>query len=316
MARHANRKKLSENQKLTLAVVLSLLAHLLIFLLISLPWHRFIPIALLAESSQQMPAPAREKRIEFELVDTPDDAVPLTEPKSTPFVSDKSAAARDEAADKQLPIGDAYADGIMDVAEYQTGNAERTIKTPPTAQAANQEQQTAADKTDAPDDVNPDPALSRNYQPAKLTQKQQAFLKQMQKTPDQRPLRKDARFRDQQKTKASNFGGFTLDTYEWEFAPYLQRLKEKIDANIFPPAAFSRLGIIEGTQIIQFKIYRDGHVADIQVLKYDGHTSLRETSLNAIIGAKPFGPLPLDFPRQKKFLTVTAKFIYFVQRTR
>ena len=310
MARNTNRKKRSENQKLTLAVLFSLLAHLLLFLLLSLPWYRIIPAALLAKSSEAVPAPEREKRIEFELVDTPDDAVPLTEPKSTPFVSDKSAAARDEAADQNLPLGDAYANGIMDVAEYQTGNAERTIEAPPISQQA------PTEKINSRDKVKPDPALTRQYQQSHLTQNQQAFLEQMQPSPDQRPLRKDARFREQQKTKASNFGGFTLDTYEWKFAPYLQILKEKIDANIFPPVAFSRLGIIEGEQIIQFKIYRDGHVEDIRVLEYVGHESLRETSLNAVIGAKPFGPLPLDFPRHKKYLTVTAKFIYFIQRPR
>ena len=86
------------------------------------------------------------------------------------------------------------------------------------------------------------------------------------------------------------------------------------ERNLFPPQAFTRLGIISGESMIRFKVYPDGHAGDIEVLSYDGHRSLMETSVNAIKGAEPFRSLPTDFPKYEKFLEVTAHFQYFVSR--
>ncbi|MCK7513172.1 MAG: TonB C-terminal domain-containing protein [Desulfobacterales bacterium] len=107
-------------------------------------------------------------------------------------------------------------------------------------------------------------------------------------------------------------GGLSFNTYDWDFAPYMLALKERISRNIFPPLAFSQLGMIDGDTMLRFKIYPDGRLADLELLGYTGHRTLMETSRFAVTTSAPFPTLPADFP--KSYLEVTAKFSYFVKR--
>jgi len=193
--------------------------------------------------------------------------------------------ARDANTEADKPVGDAFADGNFDVSEYTVGQLDEPALGNPAVESA--------------------PADNPN---------QEAFLQQFERTQDRRPLRKNNPLRRQTETSARNIGGFSLDTYAWSWAPYLQQMRDKVQRNLFPPAAFTRLGIINGESLIRFKVFPDGHVEDIEVLSYEGHRSLMETSVNAIKGAEPFQPLPGDFPKNKEFLGVTAHFQYFISR--
>jgi TonB family protein len=113
-------------------------------------------------------------------------------------------------------------------------------------------------------------------------------------------------------SSAANQGGISFNTYDWDFAPYLIRLKKRIERNIYPPPAFTHLGI-GGSNIIRFRISRDGTVTGPEVLGSEGEKALIETSKRAVEVSAPFWPLPEDFPRD--YLEVTAKFFYVVNET-
>jgi outer membrane biosynthesis protein TonB len=107
-------------------------------------------------------------------------------------------------------------------------------------------------------------------------------------------------------------GGFSLNTYQWDFAPYMLWLKNHVQRNIFPPAAFTRMGIISGNTVLRFRISRDGVLQGMELAGYEGHKSLMETSVRAIQLSAPFRALPKDFPED--YLEVTAHFEYTIRK--
>lgn len=113
-------------------------------------------------------------------------------------------------------------------------------------------------------------------------------------------------------SKVKELGGFAFNTYDWNFAPYMLELRRLIQSNIFPPIAFTRLGMIDGETLLRFRIYPDGRLESLELLNTKGHKSLVDTSVEAVEISAPFPLLPDDFP--KPFLEVTGKFIYFVRK--
>jgi TonB family protein len=110
------------------------------------------------------------------------------------------------------------------------------------------------------------------------------------------------------RSEVAQKGGMLLNTYQWEYAPYLLKLKRRISDNLVPPYAFTRLGLIGGQNLIRFRINPDGSISAITLLWSDSHESLEQTSITAIRKAHPFIPLPSGFP--KEFLEITALFTY------
>jgi outer membrane biosynthesis protein TonB len=90
-------------------------------------------------------------------------------------------------------------------------------------------------------------------------------------------------------------GDFVLSTYEWEWAPWWLEFKRKLYRVWVPPVAFS-MGLISGYTIIYVKINRNSEILDYKVLKHEGHHTLQESSVGAILSSFPFKPLPEDFP--------------------
>jgi TonB family protein len=89
-------------------------------------------------------------------------------------------------------------------------------------------------------------------------------------------------------------------------------MKKKLRENTFPPIAFSRFGMISGETVLTFKVWPDGRATDIEVIGYEGHKTLMETSVDAVKDSSPFPPLPDDFPEE--YLELRWTFIYFVYR--
>jgi len=113
---------------------------------------------------------------------------------------------------------------------------------------------------------------------------------------------------DQKKFSADQLGSFSLSTYEWEWAPYINAMKRKLQQVWFAPAAYYRLGLIYGYTVIRYKVSKDGNLIGYEVLEHKGHESLRQSSINAIESLFPFKPLPANFPENT--LTITAQLIY------
>jgi outer membrane biosynthesis protein TonB len=107
---------------------------------------------------------------------------------------------------------------------------------------------------------------------------------------------------------ADQLGDMTLSTYAWEWAPYINSFKRKLYTVWFAPAAYNQLGLIYGHTLIRFTISRDGNLLNYEVLEHVGHESLQTSSENAIKSTFPFKPLPANFPEET--LTITAKMIY------
>lgn len=95
---------------------------------------------------------------------------------------------------------------------------------------------------------------------------------------------------------AAGQGDLSLSTYAWRWVPYMRTVKARIEKNLHPPAAFSQLGIIEGTTRIQFRIHPDGSVEGPGLVKSSSQQSLDEASLHSVRASSPFPPLPDDFP--------------------
>ena len=84
--------------------------------------------------------------------------------------------------------------------------------------------------------------------------------------------------------------------------------QKKLKRHWFAPPIYSKLGLVHGYTIVQFRIGRDGQLEELKVLRQVGHHSLQESSVNAIRSTFPFRPLPPDFP--DPYLVVVLKMIY------
>jgi len=113
---------------------------------------------------------------------------------------------------------------------------------------------------------------------------------------------------DQGRFSVEEVGDLTLSTYKWEWAPYVNAMKNKLQRVWFAPAAYYALGLIHGQTIIRYTIDRNGRLVEWEVLGHEGHESLKISSVEAVKALFPFLPLPDHFPDET--LTITARLIY------
>lgn len=281
---------------LKISLALSLLLHLLFML--SYSWMHVITFA--------NPAPEQkteEKRLEFELVETPENARNDAPPDNTNLLSDKNSIARDQYQKNDKLAGAPYSEGDLDVKNLPKVSVEPT-PSPATSQASNKDFSNREERAES---------VENNYEQSYQKFSRQKLLKpnpqsnrDQQQWEIERPLYANRAF------SAEDLGGFSFNTYAWDFAPYMLEMKRKVERNIFPPPAFTYMGLISGETIVRFKVMPNGEVTDLKVLNYTGHESLKETSVKAIFNSSRFRELPADFPED--FLEVTAKFTYYVTR--
>ena len=275
------------------ALFFSLLLHVL-FLGIA-GW--LIESPLFSSQSPEDVPPPEPLVFEFEQPEQPPEVIETPESARTDrpnpdarLASDKNARAQNEVAVDKLPLGEAYSEGEVDFPQM----AEVPAQPQP---EANLQEENTHEKQEAPiRDTGMETAsqFSREW----LTgAKPQSFRGEL--------LRPKT---NQRRTRAEDLGAFSLNTYAWDFAPYMLRLKRRIEKNIFPPPAFTYMGIISGQAVLRFRILPDGTLSHLEVLSYNGHKSLLNTSLKAVEVSAPFEPLPGDFP--EKYLEVTGRFEY------
>ena len=291
-----------EERATRIALYGSVLLHLL-FLLMYEGVHRLLPFSVSASPSYEAAPEEREKRIEFELVETPEDARTEAPSEDTHLLSDKTAAAREEIApEEELPVGLPYAEGdlaLKNLTQHAPASStpsaqEEALKDPPEeTQAATFVEQIESHR-DFLANIRRDLQSARSDAPSGLL------------GPD-----RQAQF-DNRTSSTRNVGGLSFDTYNWHFAPYMLEMKRRVESNMFPPPAF-RLGLLgSATTIIRFRIARTGRLESLELISHDGHKWLESTSTDAIKLSAPFPPLPADFP--KEYLEVTGKFLYVLTR--
>lgn len=237
---------------------------------------------------QAQPA-TEESRLIFELLDTPEQLIEKQPDKESNLVSDKNL----QASDLNNIITDNNAN------PYQQGTTEHKMfseQFPESEKKQNFLGQVALDK------------LSSDWQ-KRLNDK--VFNRKIITNSDNRKERKEPDY-DQLLSSVKDHGGMQFNTYQWDFAPYLLAMRDKVQANIKPPFAFTNLGAIHGDVLVRFRVLSDGRVTKLEVIRSATHYSLDQTSTTAVSLSDPFIPLPSGFPEE--YLEVTALFSYIVNK--
>ncbi len=288
-------------------VVLSVLLHLLFIAFwettIRLDPARIIPAAPASPArgaplvfDLQQPEPPRE------VIATPADARTTAKPQNAEFLSDKNALARNQAP---APAGVPRSNSPFSMGDFESHDL---LPQPPAKEAPGREpgENTAAAEKKRQQEASDLPG----DETALAAGPRQTETGARAKSPFQLEL--PGVRHDHRDSQAAESGGLSFNTYDWDFAPYMLALKERISRNIFPPLAFAKLGMIDGDTLLRFKIYPDGRLGDLELLNYTGHRSLMDTSRYAVTLSAPFPNLPADFP--KSYLEVTAKFSYIIKK--
>ena len=301
-----NHSHLSHTQRNS--IVVSIVLHLIALVL----WSGLIDFDLfknddkLTKSRDEAPIvfELQQPRRPHEVVETPEDAKVNEFQNDTDLASDKNALARDSEVNSRLPLAGPFARGDVEFRELLNNPA------PPGEQGvrADEESESRDEKKSSKSQPEETGDIYASQQFEKFSREYLTNQKKV-KNPGAQENVPRARY-DQQDTRALEKGGISFNTYEWNFAPYMLALKKRVERNIFPPPAFTRMGIISGETLLRFKIYPNGELRDLVLVSYDGHETLMQTSMRAIEISAPFMPLPTDFP--ESHLEVTAKFHYFI----
>ncbi|MCX6553956.1 MAG: hypothetical protein NTZ12_02900 [Candidatus Aminicenantes bacterium] len=292
-------------------VLLSILLHILFLAF----WESFITLDIARAFPASPPVAVISAPLVFDLaqpelprevIATPADAKTTDHPQKADFLSDKNAlASNQEPAPANIPLGDEpYARG--DFASHDLP-PHPAIPEKEAAGVRPEEKTADADKHLAEADRDP---LSEEIADFSLPR---ATPEAGQGRTAPKPAIPGVAH-DHIDSQAADTSGLSFNTYNWDFAPYMLELKERIRDNIFPPMAFSQLGMIDGNTVLRFKIYPNGELRDLELLAYEGHRSLMETSTIAIKVSAPFRKLPGNFP--EPYLQVTAKFSFFIKNKR
>jgi hypothetical protein len=98
-------------------------------------------------------------------------------------------------------------------------------------------------------------------------------------------------------------GDFSLNTYEWNYAPWMRRFENELHRHWVAPYAY-RLGVISGKTLIKIVIEKDGRPSVMEIVETDGHQSLHDASLAALKAFAPYAPLPAHFPEENLVITL------------
>ena len=249
-----------------------------------------------------------------ELVETPESAVTDTPAENSPFLSDKNARAQDlNDQDTGQPMP--FSEGVTDYRVFAGNQGEQeSVQQQPTEEQTEQKEE-GEQELDSDSDLKnilsgEDDEILVQSKPKKYQEFSPQILRGgVGRSTTQATFSDDANW-DHKESSALAMGDVSLSTYAWDFAPYILAMKRKIKSNIYPPPAFYKMGAISGDSILRFRVQRNGDVTDLQVLTYNGHKALMETSVNAVKACYKFKPLPSSFP--EKYLELNWTFVYSI----
>jgi hypothetical protein len=105
-------------------------------------------------------------------------------------------------------------------------------------------------------------------------------------------------------------GDFSLNTYEWDYGPWMHRFQNELYRHWMAPYAY-RLGVISGMTVIKLVIRKDGRVQSMEVMETEGHESLHDASEAALKAFAPYWPLPDHFPEENLVITLGLHYPAF-----
>lgn len=298
------------------ALAVSLLLH---GVLAAPLWERWSPLA--ADPSPVVAAPTAEP-IAFRLVD-PQPGPDSRPDEPTPNVSDADRRAAQPDAPEDLPRGEAFSAGTSPIPSTPrpTGARPRPAPSPAasSAPAAPAAPPTRAEASESavdprPEEPGEEPAPAGRTDPRLALDPERLGARpqppSMAAAPGAAPgARLPAPEVDQRLTRAEAGSAFSLNTTAWEWAPYMQRLKARIEEHISPPAAFY-YGTAAWISRVRFRIGPDGRLVDFRLLDHRGVENLQYVALDAVTGAADYEPLPPGFP--EPYLEITGTFYFNV----
>jgi outer membrane biosynthesis protein TonB len=96
-----------------------------------------------------------------------------------------------------------------------------------------------------------------------------------------------------------------FDSKGVDFGPWLARFVAQVRSNwLIPQAAMSMRGHV----VITFFVHRDGRITDVAVARPSAVDAFTLSGRNAILTSNPTVPLPVAYPDDKAFFTVTFYF--------
>jgi TonB family protein len=101
----------------------------------------------------------------------------------------------------------------------------------------------------------------------------------------------------------------TLDTDEFKYLSYLERLKNRIEF-IWKYPEVARLNSLQGDLYIRFSILKNGRLGGTHLLRSSGYKILDDAAIEALKDSDPFWPLPESWNLNE--LTITGHFIYYL----
>jgi len=114
----------------------------------------------------------------------------------------------------------------------------------------------------------------------------------------------DQEARGLQTSGVARVGDFSLNTWEWNYAPWMQAFGNTLMRNWVPPPA-RRMGLISGKTVLRVVVEKNGLVSVAEIIETDGHQSLHDSSRSALLSSSPFAPLPSHFPLQHLEIRLT-----------
>ena len=96
-----------------------------------------------------------------------------------------------------------------------------------------------------------------------------------------------------------------FDTKGVEFGPWLRRFVAQIRRNWFVPYAAMTM---RGHVVVTFFVHKDGRITDLAIAKPSEVDAFTHSGRNAIAASNPTIPLPVEYPDDKAFFTVTFYF--------
>jgi hypothetical protein len=114
---------------------------------------------------------------------------------------------------------------------------------------------------------------------------------------------------DNPEGNAALMGDVSLNTTQWDYAPWMQRFGRRLMRTWYAPEAYY-LGVLKegGWAVIEVEIAPSGQLLRLDLLEEQGHPSLIRAATSAIRGMAPMERLPADFP--EKTLVLRIRMIY------
>jgi protein TonB len=120
------------------------------------------------------------------------------------------------------------------------------------------------------------------------------------------------KYSEKEERKLKNDTPIRLDTKEFKFWNYNQRLKERIESAWRYPAEAAEEGI-HGDLVIKFTIKKNGRLGDVEIIRGSGYPILDKAATEALKEASPYWPLPEEWGMDA--YTIQGNFIYTLYRS-